>query len=236
MKHFRIAHRLVRRLRVIAPPLIGEQERCYILEILLRKHAAIRDVRIVPEIGSLTVRYDPAVLPEQRLLATLDAILGNLLTAPPADTVEAAPVDGPVSECSLAVEGMTCASCALLIEMKLRRDPRVRSATVNFAAATLTVHGVMDRDTLSDIVRRLGYEARPMDTLSQRRLLVERENAQSLADALERVLTQPGLGERLAAQGRKDADTLYTLERMISRYEALFTQILAGQSTDFSRL
>ena len=93
MKHFRIAHRLVRRLRVIAPPLIGEQERCYILEILLRKHAAIRDVRIVPEIGSLTVRYDPAVLPEQRLLATLDAILGNLLTAPPADTVEAAPVD-----------------------------------------------------------------------------------------------------------------------------------------------
>ena len=69
MKHFRIAHRLVRRLRVIAPPLIGEQERCYILEILLRKHAAIRDVRIVPEIGSLTVRYDPVALPEQRLLA-----------------------------------------------------------------------------------------------------------------------------------------------------------------------
>ena len=71
MKHFRIAHRLVRRLRAIAPPLIGEQERCYILEILLRKHAAIRDVRIVPEIGSLTVRYDPVALPEQRLLATL---------------------------------------------------------------------------------------------------------------------------------------------------------------------
>ena len=67
-------------------------------------------------------------------------------------------------------------------------------------------------------------------------LLVEHENAQSLADALERVLTQPELGERLAAQGRKDADTLYTLERMISRYEALFTQILAGRSTDFSRL
>lgn len=35
----------------------------------------------------------------------------------------------------------------------------------------------MDRDTLSDSVRRLGYEARPMDTLSQRRLLVEREKA-----------------------------------------------------------
>jgi Cu+-exporting ATPase len=176
VKHFRIAHRLVRRIRVIAPSLIGEQERCYILEILLRKHPAVRDVVVVAEIGSLTVRYDPAVLPEARLLATLDAILGNLLAAPKVET-PAAPVDGPVSECSLAVEGMSCASCALLIEMKLKRDPRVRSAVVNFAAATLTVHGVIDRDGVSDVVRRLGYEARPMDTLAQRRLLVEREKA-----------------------------------------------------------
>ena len=40
---------------------------------------------------------------------------------------------------TIAVEGMTCASCALLIEMKLKRDPRVREASVNFAAATVTV-------------------------------------------------------------------------------------------------
>ncbi len=176
MKHFRIAHRLVRRIRIIAPSLIGEQERCYILEILLRKHPAVREVGVVAEIGSLTVRYDPAALPEARLLATLDAILGNLLAAPKVET-PVAPVDGPVSECSVAVEGMSCASCALLIEMKLKRDPRVRSAVVNFAAATLTVHGVIDRDGVSDVVRRLGYEARPMDTLAQRRLLVEREKA-----------------------------------------------------------
>jgi Cu+-exporting ATPase len=176
MKHFRVAHRLVRRIRVIAPPLIGELERCYILEILLRKHPAINEVVMVPEIGSLTVRYDPASLPEARLLATFDAILGNLLAAPKVET-PVAPVDGPISECSVAVEGMSCASCALLIEMKLKRDPRVRSAVVNFAAATLTVHGVIDRDGVSTVVRRLGYEARPMDTLAQRRLLVEREKA-----------------------------------------------------------
>lgn len=60
-------------------------------------------------------------------------------------------------------------------------------------------------------------------------LLAEHENAQSLADALQRVLTQPGEGERLAQQGRDDANRLYTLERMISRYEALFTQIVASQ-------
>ncbi len=177
MKHFRIAHRLSRRIRVIAPSLIREQERCYILEILLRKHPAVKDAIVVPDIGSLTIHYDPAALPEARLLATLDAVLGNLLAAPKAPVAPPPPVDGPVSECTLAVEGMTCASCALLIEMKLKRDPRIRSATVNFASGTASVFGVIDRDGVSGVVRALGYEPRPMDTLAQRRLLVEREKA-----------------------------------------------------------
>ncbi|UCV16038.1 heavy metal translocating P-type ATPase [Quatrionicoccus australiensis] len=185
MKHFKVVHRLARRIRVLAPALEKEQERCYILEILLRKHPAVSDVSLVPEIGSLTIRYDPAVLPEARLLATLDAVLGNLLAAPRAPQAPLAPVEGPVQECSLAVEGMSCASCALLIEMKLKRDPRVRSATVNFASATLAVFGVIDRDGIAELVRRLGYEARPMDTLSQRRLLVEREK-ERIAEAKKR--------------------------------------------------
>lgn len=187
MQHFRIAHRLSRRLRIISPLLVQAAERCYILEILLRKQPAIREVSVVPEIGSVTLRYDPMKLPEARLLATLDAVLGNLSAAPQVETAPVVPVDGPVSECSLAVEGMTCASCALLIEMKLRRDPRVRSANVNFAAATVTVQGVIDREAVSAVVQRLGYEARPMDTLAQRRLLVEREKAR-VAAAKQRFL------------------------------------------------
>ena len=177
MKNCRVVHRLTRRIRVIAPALVKEQERCYILEILLRKHAAVQDVRIVPDIGSVVISYDPATLPETRLLAILDAVLGNLQAAPRAALTPPPPIAGPVSECTVAVEGMTCASCALLIEMKLKRDPRVRSVTVNFASATATVHGVIDRDGVFGVVRSLGYEPRPMDTLSQRRLLVEREKA-----------------------------------------------------------
>ena len=117
MKHFCVVHRLSRRIRVIAPPLVKEAERCYILEILLRKHPAVKDVAIVADIGSLAIRFDPLALPEERLLATLDAVLGNLLAAPKALPVATVPLDGPVSECSVAVVGMGCASCALLIEM-----------------------------------------------------------------------------------------------------------------------
>jgi Cu+-exporting ATPase len=187
MKNFRIAHRLKRRLRIVAPALVKNAERCYLLEILLRKQPAVADVRIVPEIGSAVIAFDPAQLPEDRLLAILDNVLGHLAAAPPAPVVARAPADGPVSECSLAVEGMTCASCALLIEMKLRRDPRVREATVNFAAETLTVRGAIDRDDVAGVVRALGYVPRPMDTLAQRRLLTERER-ERIAEAKRRVV------------------------------------------------
>ena len=64
MKHFRVVHRLSRRIRVIAPPLVKEAERCYILEILLRKHPAVKDVAVVAGIGSSTRWYRTIFLEE----------------------------------------------------------------------------------------------------------------------------------------------------------------------------
>ncbi|MDK9723591.1 MAG: heavy metal translocating P-type ATPase [Sterolibacteriaceae bacterium MAG5] len=186
-RNFRIAHRLTRRLRLVAPALVKQQERCYLLEILLRKHGAVKDVRIVPDIGSVTLHYAPAELAEERLLALADAVIGNIASAPPPPPPAAPVADGPVQECNVAVEGMTCASCAALIEMSLNRDPRIAGASVNFAAQTATVRGQLARDDVFALVKRMGYEPRPMDTLAQRRLLVEREKAR-LAEAKRRVI------------------------------------------------
>jgi Cu+-exporting ATPase len=180
MKHFRVVHRLSRRIRLIAPPLVKQAERCYLLEILLRKHGVVREVKTVPEIGSITLHFDPAKLPEDRLLAVVDAVIGNLASAPTKPAVPPAPTfdpDAPQQECNAAVEGMTCASCAALIELSLQRDPRVANAAVNFAAGTVTVRGRLSRDELFAAVGGLGYTAQPMDTLTQRKLLVEREKA-----------------------------------------------------------
>ncbi len=190
MNNFCVVHRLSRRVRLVAPALVKQPERCYILEILLRKHGAVKDVRAVPQIGSVTLYFDPVQLSEERLLAVVDAVIGNIAAAPapePAAAPAASPVDGPAQECNAAVEGMTCASCALLIEMSLQRDPRVDSAAVNFAAGTVTVKGRLPREQLFTAVKELGYEARPMDTLAQRRLIVEREKLR-LADARKRLI------------------------------------------------
>jgi Cu+-exporting ATPase len=174
----RVVHRLSRRIRIIAPALVKQPERCYILEILLRKHGALRGVRSVPEIGSITLHFDPLQLSEERLLAVVDAVIGNIASARAPSAVAPEPTfssDAPAQECNAAIEGMTCASCALLIEMSLQRDPRVADAAVNFAAGTITVKGHLNREQLFASVEKLGYEARPMDTLTQRRLIIERE-------------------------------------------------------------
>jgi Cu+-exporting ATPase len=189
-RHFQVVHRLSRRVRLSSPLLTKQAERCYLLEILLRKHEAVKDVRIVPEIGSVAIRFDPQRLPDMRLLAVVDAVIGNISAAavpssPP--PVSASSGEAPVAECNVAVEGMTCASCAALIEMSLSRDPRVANVSVNYASQTATVRGRLAREDLFSLVKRLGYEPRPMDTLAQRRLLIEREGLH-LRDAKRRLI------------------------------------------------
>lgn len=172
----RLVHALARRIRVEVPALRDNEERFYLLEILLRKHGAIRDVRAVPRIGSLTVHFDPMIMTAEALLILLDQLATRLASAPPAPAAPPAIADdGPSTHLSLAIEGMSCASCAALIQLTLARDARVQAASVNFAAGTCVVDGRLSRADIELAVRRLGYQARPMDTLAQRRLLVERE-------------------------------------------------------------
>ena len=171
----RLAHALQRRIRVVIPALKGDQERFYLLEILLRKWPAIREVSGENRIASLTVHFDSAAMSRDDLLGAVTRIAGTLARAPRTPPTPKAEPQGPLQHNSVAIEGMTCASCAALIELTLQRDPRVRSAAVNFAAGTCAVDGQLDRDAVFALVERLGYTPRPMDTLAQRRFLVERE-------------------------------------------------------------
>ncbi|MGE4279249.1 MAG: heavy metal translocating P-type ATPase [Magnetospirillum sp.] len=185
MNHIQVVQRLRRRVRVLAPILRGDAERALLLDILLRKHPAIHEVRVVARLGSVAVRFDPRKMPAEHVLVLLDRVVGNLGQArlPNAPAVEA----GEEREISVAVQGMTCASCAALIQLSLGRDPRVRSASVNYASETATIIGGLDRAAVEKLVSGLGYVARPMDSLAQRRQVVEAER-QRLAEAKRRAL------------------------------------------------
>jgi Cu+-exporting ATPase len=177
LKHCRVVHRTRHRVRIMAPTLRHDLERAYLYEILLRKHRAIGSVRVTAAIGSATIYFDPTQLPAIQLETLLDTVLGNLgsgnrVCAPVAAEAEGAT---PEHEYNLALEGMTCISCALLVEMLLRRDPRVTGASVNFATETAQIRTRMSKEQLYEVVRSLGYRPQPMDSLSQRRVQMLRE-------------------------------------------------------------
>ncbi|MGR9087126.1 MAG: heavy metal translocating P-type ATPase [Gammaproteobacteria bacterium] len=179
---FQLIHQLKRRIRVRAPVLKKDQERCYILEILLKKHQDIKRVRTASALGTAVIEFNPDALPKARLLMLLDAVLGNIASKPHAGACRGkADFSGALQEIELAIEGMTCASCALLLEMMLKRDARIKQASVNFGTETMTVLGLLRRDEVCARVQNLGYQAFPMDTLSQRRRLIEKEGARIAA-------------------------------------------------------
>jgi len=190
-RHFQLVHQLKQRVRCVVPGLARDFERIYILAILLRKHPGVRTVRSVPEIASLAVYFDPQTLPKPRLLGLLDTLIGNLDARPTPQTayaLQAEPGPGePTRDFNLAIEGMSCASCALLIEMRLQRDPRIVQASVNFATETATVRGRLSKPALLAQIDGMGYRAYAADTLTQRKLLSAREQ-ERLAQAKSRAV------------------------------------------------
>ncbi len=192
-KNFRLVHQLQRRIRIVSPVLKNDPERGYVLEILLKKRPEIKNVRSVFVLGSVVIEFDSSRLPKKNLLILLDAVLGNIAQKKKTQTANGRKkLDGPLQEIDLAVDGMSCASCALLIEMVLNRDRRIKSASVNFATETVSVQGQLGKD---DVVRRiesLGYGALPMDTLSQRKNLIVKER-QRIEAARKRLLWSAAL-------------------------------------------
>ena len=189
--HYRVVHALRRRLRVLTPVVLKDRERAYLLEILLTKHPSIARVRAVPAVGSVAIHYDPARITVPALLTLLDRVLGNLAPRPSAKDrpqITRQPASGADPDCPsgycpsvprrvahLAIEGMTCASCALLIQMDLERDPRVAEASVSFGSGSAMVRGSLSEDEIALRVARLGYRATPLDNLTQRQLLITAE-------------------------------------------------------------
>src|SRR5581483_12332709 len=82
--------------------------------------------------------------------------------------------DMPVAQTSsagitLALEGMSCASCALRIEKGLKKVPGVADASVNFATERATVSYDPTRASVDDLlakVKATGYAATPLSERS----------------------------------------------------------------------
>ncbi len=172
---FTVAHQLPRRIRIVSPVLKGDVEKTYLFSILLTKRAGIKQTKVTPGLGSVAIWFDPKELPLSALLEILKALLANLATVQIKLSSNKKPPSLEPTVAQFAVEGMTCASCALFIELLLKRDPRIEDARVNFASQTAWVTGCVSKEELFQFLGRLGYKAHPLDTMTQRREWLVRE-------------------------------------------------------------
>ena len=195
LTHGKVVYNLNRRVRIISPVFLKDPERASVLEIMLKKRDSIEKVRTVPDIASIVIHFDPNKLPKAGLLTLLDVLLANLGKRKPQAAVRKSkqlmPAQGDDSlalqEFNLTVDGMTCVSCALLIEMLLKRDPRIFSANINYASETASVTGRISKETLFTLIDNMGYKAHSLDSLTQRQIMIVREK-QRLVDARRRVV------------------------------------------------
>ncbi|GGL80608.1 heavy metal translocating P-type ATPase [Wenxinia marina] len=80
------------------------------------------------------------------------------------ETVEATGYQPRLEQVTLAVDGMTCASCVGRVERALKAVPGVLDASVNLAAGAAAVRvpaGAVSAGDLVAAVGRVGYEAKP---------------------------------------------------------------------------
>ncbi|AQT60136.1 heavy metal translocating P-type ATPase [Cellvibrio sp. PSBB023] len=96
---------------------------------------------------------------------------------PEVQTEFVTPLTGNLKQANLLLEGITCAACSWLIETHLKKNPAVKSVTVNLTTHRCTV--IWDDQTpLSDIfsaLNTIGYVPRPA-TDDQQQQLIKKEN------------------------------------------------------------
>ena len=174
---FTIAHQLRRRIRIIVPSLFRNKERATILQILLLKRAAIEEVSCVWQINSITIHFDPEQFPKENLLKLLEAVLANF-SQKPRDSISKISEqqqhrEGPKQDIVFGIGGLSCASCALFLEMVLSRHVDNLQVSINYISETGNVSGYLSKEEVFKIVKDNGYQAYSIDTLAERKLLLE---------------------------------------------------------------
>ena len=84
---------------------------------------------------------------------------------------------GKVKTQSFIIEGASCASCVNKIEKALAGVEGVTGVEMNFAQRTVTIDGDVNSHALIDSVKDIGYDATPMNSVSEQDALDEKAQA-----------------------------------------------------------
>jgi len=129
-------------------------------------------IQAVVDAGYEAEERDGEISEEDELKKSSPRVALKIQTKPGAQAVSvAAPMavsppqltGASTEQCTLPIEGMSCASCVAKVEKALQKVPGVVSANVNFATEKATVKyqpNVANVDAMKEAVRNIGYDVR----------------------------------------------------------------------------
>src|SRR6266536_2317428 len=130
----------------------------------LKRVLGVADAQVNLATELATVTYDPAQTGPEQMVQKVEAV-GYRAT--PLEIPTPVEEESPNKEhMTLALEGMTCASCAMRIEKGLKKVPGVIDAQVNLATERATVTYDPEQTGVEQMVQKVeavGYQAMPLD-------------------------------------------------------------------------
>ena len=131
-----------------------------VIEKVVGRMAGVVSANVNLATEKLVVMHDPTVVDVHAIAAAVEAAGYHAIPLAPA-AASAAP-GGAAGSLTLGILGMTCSSCAMVIEKTLAKVSGVVSAVVNLAAETATVGfdpALVGVDDLIAAVKNAGYDA-----------------------------------------------------------------------------
>lgn len=152
-----------KKISITIPSLFNDKERAEILRIILLKRSAIKDVEVNAGNNSVSIEFESEELSKDALFNILGIVLANFSKKPQKKEEkqkgECSFCNGSICETAFYVEGMSCASCALYLEMILSRNKGVELATIDFSTKKGFVAGCLRKDEIVAIVEKHGFQA-----------------------------------------------------------------------------
>ena len=166
-KHFTVESEQDRQINISVPCLFNNHERASILQTILLKRKAVEELTINSVNNSVKIKFSSEKLIKSDLFDLLDSVLANF-SHKPREKIKG--MDRQCPRCGglekdvvFYVEGMSCASCALYLEMTLSRNEKVSSVSIDYSSKKGFVSGCLGLDDVLDIVEKHGYKARSIE-------------------------------------------------------------------------
>jgi Cu+-exporting ATPase len=163
LSQFTITYQSDQKIKIIVPSLFNDEERAVVLKTILLMRDAIEEVRAEVKTNAVTINYNDKVLPKQNLINLLQSVLKNFSQKPKMNLAERKGKSYQFAKTAhtalFKVEGMSCHSCALFLEMVLTRHPHVSQVSINYESKTGSVKSFLEADEIIYVIAENGYEA-----------------------------------------------------------------------------